>query len=190
MILNRRTKGQNATLTTASTETGITIVEALIAVLAISIVLLITAQLGSVSATMLSLTARQRLADGQATSVVSKLVAQKSADYSAALIVNPTGTVSLGTLQAGYFDYVVAPDPMAKATPVLPASCGAWPCAVEPGAQPTSTTVLFVRAWNVSTRDSARGLRDVRAAVFPGAVLDQNADRTAISHRLTRVIYR
>jgi hypothetical protein len=170
-------------------EGGFTIVETLIAVLVFSFAAIIAAQHLAVGVTLLGLHARQRLAEAQAVSAVSKVIASRPPDYTGSLVPNADGTVTLGTLQAGYYDYVVSPDPMSTATPPLPPGCGAWPCAVDPSAQPPNTKVVYVRAWNIFTVNSGKGLHQVRAAVFPSTALVSGGDQTALTFRWSRFTY-
>ncbi|HYL97815.1 MAG TPA: hypothetical protein VEZ90_02585, partial [Blastocatellia bacterium] len=115
-----------------SGELGISIVEVLIGGLLLSIAMLFALQHLTVQCALIAANARQRLADGEALSAISKAAAQKQADYTGSFTINPDGTATLGTLQSGYYDYIVSPDPMSATQPTLPSQCGSWPCAVDP----------------------------------------------------------
>lgn len=172
------------------TQKGISLVETLMAALIISVSLIIAAQHFVVNATLLGLNARQRLAEAESVSAISKAISLKQADSTGSLVVNADTTITVGSLQSGYYDYVVGPDPMSSTTPALPTGCGAWPCAIDPSSQPTGSKVVFVRAWTVLTVDAPHAMRSITSAVFPGTVLDQGGGtQPAIATRQTRATY-
>ncbi|MGH9826457.1 MAG: hypothetical protein ACREDR_24780 [Blastocatellia bacterium] len=187
LIRRRRTSGQRVSRMTP--EAGLSIVEFLIGGLLLSMAMIFAAQHLAAQVAMISLNARQRLADGEALAALSKAAAQKQADYDGSFTLNSNGTATLGTLQTGYYDYVVSPDPMSSTTPTLPPQCGSWPCAVDPSAIPSGATVYLVRAWNIQTTDAARGDHQISSAVFPQAVLNPGADRSALTWRNSSLSY-
>ncbi|MGH9765730.1 MAG: hypothetical protein ACREDR_39155, partial [Blastocatellia bacterium] len=138
---------------------------------------------------MVALHARQRVADGEALSAINKATDLKQADYAGSFTPNPDGTATLGTLQNGYYDYVVIPDPLSSTPPILPSQCPSWPCPCDPSALPFGSVVFLVRAWNVQTTDSARGDHALSSAVFPQTVLNPGADHSALAWRVTSRSY-
>jgi len=169
----------------ARREHGVTLVEAAVGVILISIIVTIGVRLLSVEAEMMLLVEQQKFASEQLSGAVTSLAAAKLnlaasghlAD-NASSIVKDTATqvVTLNQpLQTGYYDYVVRSNDSSD----KPES---WDPAVR-GAVPSDKRVVLLRAWNVATVDAVRNLRRIQIAAFPPQALETDTPQAALSYR-------
>jgi len=156
-------------------QAGVSLVESVIGILVLTIVLVSGAQLFRVQVMHLTLTERARLADTQANATMSSLAAY---NQSALPDVNPfigksaTATfadgeqVSLDTnacLSTFSCDQVVR-------TTTGPSYVG-WNQTI-----PTGSTLMYYRAWRVTTIDAAKHLRQITVAIIPADLGKQPGD--------------
>lgn len=162
-------------------QAGIGLVEAIIGLLVLTIVLLSAAQLFRIQVTHLALTERARVADTQATRVMSGLAAM---NQSALPDVNPfagkttTATIADGeqvSLDTNVCQSTYSCDKLVR----LPQSSGTGYDYAEIGwtdPLPTNSTLLYYRAWRVTTLDAARHLRQITVAITPADIGNQPGD--------------
>lgn len=162
-------------------QAGVGLVESIIGILVLTIVLLSAAQLFRIQVMHLTLTERARVADTQATRVMNQMVAF---NQSALPDVNPfagksaTATIADGeqvSLDTNVCQSTYSCDKLVR----MPQSSGTGYDYAGIGWNdplPTNSTLLYYRAWRVTTLDATRHLRQVTVAIIPADLGKQPSD--------------
>jgi Tfp pilus assembly protein PilV len=176
-------------------EKGVSLVEAIIGLLVLTIVLLSGAQLFRVHVEHLALVDRARRADVQANATMNTLAAY---DLSALADGNPfsgkgnTDPIASGeriTLSSNICLAQANCDQIVK----LPQSTGTGSDYTTIGWNqplPTNSTVVYYRAWRVTTIDASKGLRRITLAILPAEPNTPTAAIEPLALRQTDVVQR